>query len=54
MMALEAIKEIAGLAASGVAASLRGRMLIYDGLWGESRTITLRPRPGCPVCGHLH
>lgn len=46
MMAAEAIKDIAG-----AGQSLRGRMLIYDALWGESRQIALKPRPGCPVCG---
>lgn len=46
MMAGEAIKEIAG-----AGRSLRGRMLIHDALWGESRQIALKPRPGCPVCG---
>jgi len=46
MMAVEAVKEIVG-AGEG----LRGRMLIYDALHGESRTISLKRRPGCPVCG---
>lgn len=47
MMALEAIKLICG--AGAVA---RGRLLILDGLWGETRSITLRRNPDCPVCGH--
>lgn len=46
MMALEAIKLIAG-AGQG----LRGEMLIYDGLYGESRKMRLKPRADCPVCG---
>ena len=46
MMAVEAIKEI-----TGAGKSLRGRMMIYDALWGESRQITLRRRADCPVCG---
>ncbi len=46
MMAVEAIKEIAG-AGEG----LRGRMLIYDALFGESRVITMKPRADCPICG---
>lgn len=54
MMAVEAIKLIAGIAASGSGADLRGRMMFYDGLWGEHRTIGLKPRPECPVCGGLH
>ncbi|MDQ2092155.1 HesA/MoeB/ThiF family protein [Marimonas arenosa] len=46
MMALEAVKLIAG--AGHV---LKGEMLIYDGLWGESRKITVKRRADCPVCG---
>lgn len=45
-MALEAIKLIAG-----AGQPLRGRMLIFDGLWGETRTIALHPRADCAVCG---
>lgn len=45
MMAAEAIKEI-----TGAGEGLRGRMLIHDALHGESRSIALKPRPGCPVC----
>lgn len=46
MMALEAVKLIAG--AGHV---LRGELLIYDGLWGESRKIAVKRRADCPVCG---
>jgi len=46
MMAVEAVKEIAG-AGEG----LRGRMLIYDALYGETRVITLARRTDCAVCG---
>jgi molybdopterin/thiamine biosynthesis adenylyltransferase len=46
MMALEAVKLIAG-----AGAGLRGRLQLYDGLWGETRMVATRPRPGCPVCG---
>ena len=45
MMAVEAIKVITG---AGMA--LRGEMLIYDALYGESRKITLAKRPDCPIC----
>ncbi|APG47984.1 HesA/MoeB/ThiF family protein [Phaeobacter porticola] len=45
MMALEAVKEI-----SGAGAVLRGEMLIYDGLYSDSRKISLRAQPDCPVC----
>ena len=46
MMALETIKLIAG--AGHV---LRGEMLIYDGLYGETRKISVARRANCPVCG---
>jgi molybdopterin/thiamine biosynthesis adenylyltransferase len=46
MMALEAIKRI-----TGAGAALSGRLLIYDGLEGESRTVALPADPACPVCG---
>ncbi len=47
MMALETIKIV-----TEAGAPLRGQMLIYDGLYGETRKIQLRPRVGCPVCGN--
>lgn len=46
MMALEAIKLLVG-----AGKPLLGRLLIYDGLAGESRTVTVAPDPSCPVCG---
>lgn len=46
MMAAEAVKVI-----TGAGAPLRGEMLIYDALYGESRKISLGRREGCPVCG---
>ena len=46
MMALEAVKVIA---AAGE--PLSGRLLIYDGLAGEARTVRLRADPRCPACG---
>ena len=46
MMAQEAIKEI-----TGAGAVLRGEMLIYDGLFGETRKMTLKRRDDCPICG---
>ena len=49
MMALEAIKHL-----TGAGEGLRGAMLIYDGLYAESRRITTRRRAECPVCGGLH
>ncbi len=46
MMAVEAIKVI-----TGAGQALRGEMLIYDALYGESRKITLSKRGDCPICG---
>lgn len=46
MMALEAVKEI-----TSAGETLRGRMLVFDGLYGETRTIAIARRPGCVVCG---
>ncbi|KFE36737.1 HesA/MoeB/ThiF family protein [Thioclava atlantica] len=49
MMAAETIKEI-----TGAGASARGRLMIYDALWGESRQITVKRRAECAVCGGAH
>lgn len=49
MMALEAIKHI-----TGAGKTLAGELLIYDGLWGETRKLTLSRRADCPVCGGVH
>ena len=46
MMALEAIKVI-----TGAGESLTGRLLIYDALAGETRTVRIGADPDCPVCG---
>ncbi|WP_299031297.1 molybdopterin-synthase adenylyltransferase MoeB [uncultured Sulfitobacter sp.] len=45
MMAMEAVKII-----TGAGTVLRGQMVIYDGLYGESRSIKVTPRADCPVC----
>jgi len=45
MMALEAVKLI-----TGAGAALSGRLLIYDGLNGDSRTVRIGADPACPVC----
>ncbi|HEY8573553.1 molybdopterin-synthase adenylyltransferase MoeB [Phenylobacterium sp.] len=47
MMALEAIKLI-----TGAGEPLTGRLSIYDGLAGESRTVKVGADPECPVCGN--
>lgn len=46
MMAVEAIKVI-----TGAGAPLRGEMVIYDALYGESRKISLERRSECLTCG---
>ncbi|MFW2541305.1 HesA/MoeB/ThiF family protein [Primorskyibacter sp. 2E107] len=46
MMAVEAVKQV-----TGAGQVLRGEMLIYDALWGETRKIGLKARTDCPVCG---
>jgi molybdopterin/thiamine biosynthesis adenylyltransferase len=46
MMAGEVVKLIAG-----AGAPLRGRMLIYDALYAETRLITMTRNENCPVCG---
>jgi len=48
LMALEAIKFI-----TRAGNCLRGEMLLFDGLWSESRKIKLARAPDCPVCGNL-
>ncbi|MGZ9811827.1 HesA/MoeB/ThiF family protein [Pseudoroseicyclus sp. H15] len=46
MMAMEAVKVI-----TGAGETLRGRLMIYDGLYAETRTIRVQRRADCPVCG---
>ncbi|MBI1186356.1 MAG: molybdopterin-synthase adenylyltransferase MoeB [Alphaproteobacteria bacterium] len=46
MMALEAIKEIAQ-----AGETLAGRLMLFDALGGEARTVRLSRDPACPVCG---
>lgn len=46
MMALEAVKLI-----TEAGDALRGRLMIYDALYAESRTIKVKKRENCPVCG---
>ncbi|MEO1949730.1 MAG: molybdopterin biosynthesis protein, partial [Thioclava sp.] len=47
--ATEAIKEI-----TGAGQSARGRLMIYDALWGESRQFGVKRRADCAVCGEVH
>ncbi len=46
MMALEAVKLI-----TGAGEPLAGRMMIYDALSAEVRTVRVGADPDCPVCG---
>ncbi|NOX73670.1 MAG: molybdopterin-synthase adenylyltransferase MoeB [Alphaproteobacteria bacterium] len=46
MMAVEAIKHI-----TGAGPTLKGELLIYDALYGESRKMRMERRDGCKVCG---
>jgi molybdopterin/thiamine biosynthesis adenylyltransferase len=46
MMALEAIKHL-----TGAGNPLTARLLVYDGLAGECRTLKIGADPACPVCG---
>jgi molybdopterin/thiamine biosynthesis adenylyltransferase len=46
MMAVEAVKLI-----TGAGEALRGKILIYDALYGENRVIGAKRRPDCAVCG---
>jgi molybdopterin/thiamine biosynthesis adenylyltransferase len=46
MMALEAVKLLVG-----AGEPLAGRLLIYDALAGETRTVRVGADPDCPVCG---
>lgn len=46
MSALEALKRL-----TGAGATLSGRLLIYDGLAGTSRTVKVAADPTCASCG---
>ena len=47
MMALEAVKRL-----TGAGEALSGRLLIYDGLAAEARTVRIGADPDCPVCAN--
>ncbi len=49
MMAMEAVKHL-----TGAGMTLRGRLLIHDALYAETRVISLTRREDCPVCGIAH
>ena len=48
LMAMEAVKHL-----TGAGQGLRGRLMIYDALYAETRVIGIKPRAACPVCGDL-
>jgi molybdopterin/thiamine biosynthesis adenylyltransferase len=48
MMALEAIKEI-----TGAGESLRGKLLIYDGLFADTRLVKIKRQAECACCGGI-
>ncbi len=49
IMAMEAVKHL-----TGAGQTLAGRLMIHDALYTETRVISIKPRPDCPVCGNLH
>ena len=49
MMAMEAVKGL-----TGAGEGLRGRLMLYDGLFADVRVIGVKKRDGCPVCGVSH
>jgi adenylyltransferase/sulfurtransferase len=46
LQAVEVLKEIVG-----VGDSLAGKLMIYDALAAQFRTVTVRPDPACRLCG---
>jgi hypothetical protein len=46
MIAAETIKDI-----THAGKTMNGRMIIYDALEGETRTLNIEKRADCPVCG---
>ncbi len=48
MMALEAVKYICD-----AGAGLMGRLVIHDALYADTRVVTVKPRPDCPVCAGI-
>lgn len=46
MMAVEAVKLV-----TAAGEPLAGRLLLYDALAAETRTLTIAADPACPVCG---
>lgn len=49
LQAVEVVKEILG-----IGESLSGRLLLYDALGGQLRTISIPKDPACKICGDSH
>ncbi|TVQ55796.1 MAG: molybdopterin-synthase adenylyltransferase MoeB [Rhodobacteraceae bacterium] len=49
LQAAEAVKLIVG-----TGESLSGRLLLYDALWADFRTVTTKRRPDCPACARFN
>jgi len=49
MMAMEAVKHL-----TGAGETLRGRLMVYDALYVETRVFSIEKRADCPVCGVTH
>lgn len=49
MMAMEAVKHL-----TGAGETLRGRLMVHDALYNETRVFGIERRADCPVCGGLH
>lgn len=49
MMAMEAVKHL-----TSAGETLRGRLMIHDALFAETRVITVKRRADCSACGSAH
>jgi molybdopterin/thiamine biosynthesis adenylyltransferase len=49
MMAMEAVKHL-----TGAGETYRGRLMVFDALYGETRVFEIEKRADCPVCGKPH
>jgi molybdopterin/thiamine biosynthesis adenylyltransferase len=49
MMAMEAVKHL-----TDAGETLKGRLMIHDALFAETRVISVSKRPDCAVCGGRH
>ena len=43
-----------GLTLTGAGETLRGRLMMYDALYADSRMMKTKSRADCPVCGTSH